>query len=286
MGDVGIMGMHVPGMSWREMRDSAVLAEELGYSCLSMGESWGEDALTSLAQLAAVTSRIRIGTSIVPVFARSPANLAMAALNLDRMSEGRFFLGLGTSGRLVIQDLHGERFDKPLDAHAGVHRHHPQGLARRDARPRRGVLPHQALPAPASAVSAGPAHLHRRAQPGEPAPDRRAGRRVAADLPRARRAWPPRWPSSRRARRAAGRSLARHRDLAAGVDLRHRGRRGRPRPRAPPHRVLHRRHGRVLSPVHAPHRLRRRGRPGPRGVPGAGSRRAPRGSSPTRWWTR
>src|SRR5262245_61767204 len=100
MGDVGLMGMHVPGMSWREMREAAVLAEELGYSCVSMGESWGEDALTSLAQLAAVTSRIRIGTSIVPVFARSPANLAMSALNMDRMSGGRFFLGLGTSGRL------------------------------------------------------------------------------------------------------------------------------------------------------------------------------------------
>jgi F420-dependent oxidoreductase-like protein len=114
MGDVGIMGMHVPGMSWREIRDSAVLAEELGYSCLTMGESWGEDAFTSLAQLAAVTSRIRIGTSIVPVFARSPANVAMTALNLDRMSEGRFFLGLGTSGRLVVEDLHGERFGKPL----------------------------------------------------------------------------------------------------------------------------------------------------------------------------
>jgi F420-dependent oxidoreductase-like protein len=114
MGDVGIMGMHVPGMSWREIRESALLAEELGYSCLSMGESWGEDAFTSLAQLAAVTSRIRIGTSIVPVFARSPANVAMTALNMDRMSGGRFFLGLGTSGRLVIQDLHGERFAKPL----------------------------------------------------------------------------------------------------------------------------------------------------------------------------
>src|SRR6266542_2869034 len=114
MGDVGLMGMHVPGMSWREMRDAAVLAEDLGYSCISMGESWAEDALTSLAQLAAVTSRIRVGTSIVPVFARSPANLAMTALNMDRMSEGRFFLGLGTSGRLVIQDLHGEEFRKPL----------------------------------------------------------------------------------------------------------------------------------------------------------------------------
>ena len=114
MGDVGIMGLHVPGMSWREIRESAVLAEELGYSCLSMGESWGEDALTSLAQLAAVTSRLRIGSSIVTIFARSPANLAMTALNIDRMSEGRFFLGLGTSGQLVIEDLHGEKFRKPL----------------------------------------------------------------------------------------------------------------------------------------------------------------------------
>ena len=114
MGDVGLMGMHVPGMSWQEIRDAAVLAEELGYSCVSMGESWGEDALTSLAQIAAVTSRIRVGTSIVPVFARSPANLAMTALNMDQMTQGRFFLGLGTSGRLVIEDLHGERFAKPL----------------------------------------------------------------------------------------------------------------------------------------------------------------------------
>jgi F420-dependent oxidoreductase-like protein len=114
MGDVGIMGLSVPGMTWRQIRESAVLAEALGYSCLSMGESWGEDAFTPLAQLAVVTSRIRIGTSIVPVFARSPANLAMTALTLDRMSEGRFFLGLGTSGRLVIEDFHGEPFRKPL----------------------------------------------------------------------------------------------------------------------------------------------------------------------------
>jgi F420-dependent oxidoreductase-like protein len=114
MSDVGLMGMHVPGMAWREIREAAVLAEELGYSCITMGESWGEDALTSLAQLAAVTTRIRIGSSIVPVFARSPANLAMTALNMDRMSQGRFFLGLGTSGRLVIEDFHGEKFAKPL----------------------------------------------------------------------------------------------------------------------------------------------------------------------------
>ena len=114
MTDVGIMGFRLPGAPWRETREAAALAEDLGYSSLSMGESWGEDALTGLAQLAAVTRRIRIGSSIVPVFARSAANLAMTALNLDRMSEGRFFLGLGTSGRQVIEDLHGEPFAKPL----------------------------------------------------------------------------------------------------------------------------------------------------------------------------
>ncbi len=114
MPDVGIMSLGSAGMTPRELREAAVLAEELGYRSLSVGESWGEDAFTTLAQLAAVTSRIRVGTSIVPVFARSPANLAMTALNLDRLSEGRFFLGLGTSGQLVVQDLHGERFAKPL----------------------------------------------------------------------------------------------------------------------------------------------------------------------------
>jgi F420-dependent oxidoreductase-like protein len=114
MGDVGLMGLRAAGQSWKDVRETAVLAEELGYSCISMGEAWGEDAFTSLAQLAELTSRIRIGTSIVPVFARSPANLAMTALNMDVMSEGRFFLGLGASGKLVIEDFHGEKFRKPL----------------------------------------------------------------------------------------------------------------------------------------------------------------------------
>ena len=114
MRDIGLMSLRPPGSSWTEVKEIAVAAENLGYSSLSMGESWGEDAFTSLAQLAAVTSRIRIGTSIVPIFARSPANIAMTALNMDVMSEGRFFLGLGASGSLVIQDLHGEEFRKPL----------------------------------------------------------------------------------------------------------------------------------------------------------------------------
>ncbi len=114
MGDVGIMGLRPPGGNWQDTLDMAVRVDGLGYSCITMGESWAEDAFTSLAQVAAVTSRARIGTSIVPIFARSPSNIAMTAGNMDVMSEGRFFLGLGASGALVIEDFHGEKFQKPL----------------------------------------------------------------------------------------------------------------------------------------------------------------------------
>src|ERR1035437_4825119 len=114
MSGVGIMSLRVPDAPWQETLDAAVLAEALGYSSLTVGESWGGDAFTTIAQFAAVTSRIEVGMSIVPVFARTPANIAMTALNLDRMSEGRFSLGRGTSGQLVVEDLHGERFAKPI----------------------------------------------------------------------------------------------------------------------------------------------------------------------------
>ena len=114
MGDIGIMGLRPPRGSWRDTLDLAERVDGLGYSCITTGEAWGEDAFTSLAQIAAVTSRIRIGTSIVPIFARSPSNIAMTAGNMDLMSEGRFFLGLGASGQLVIEDFHGEKFSKPL----------------------------------------------------------------------------------------------------------------------------------------------------------------------------
>ena len=113
-GKVGLMGLRPPGSDWEVTKEIATRADQLGFSSLSMGEAWGEDAFTSLAQLATVTDRIAIGTSIVPVYARTPANLAMTALNMDVMSKGRFFLGLGSSGKLVIEDFHGEKFEKPL----------------------------------------------------------------------------------------------------------------------------------------------------------------------------
>jgi len=101
-------------MAWEQVVETCKLAEELGYGAITTGEAWGADAFTTLAQIAMVTSRIRLGTSIVPVYGRTPANIAMASLSLDHMSRGRFFLGLGTSGQKVVQDLHGERFEKPV----------------------------------------------------------------------------------------------------------------------------------------------------------------------------
>ena len=55
MGDVGIMGLRAPGGYWEEAKELAIMAADLGYSCVTMGESWGEDAFTSLAKLTACT---------------------------------------------------------------------------------------------------------------------------------------------------------------------------------------------------------------------------------------
>ena len=91
-------------------------AERLGAGSMWVPEAWGQDALTPLAYLAARTNRIGLGSGIVQVGARTPANLAMAALSLQALSGGRFRLGLGTSGPQVMEGWHGVRFGSPLAA--------------------------------------------------------------------------------------------------------------------------------------------------------------------------
>lgn len=89
-------------------------AERLGVYSVWSAEAWGYDALTPLAYLAAKTTSIRLGSGIVQVGSRTPANLAMAALSLQALSRGRFILGLGTSGPQVMEGWHGVRFESPL----------------------------------------------------------------------------------------------------------------------------------------------------------------------------
>lgn len=89
-------------------------AEKLGYHSVWTAEAWGSDAISPLAWIGAKTSKIRLGTAIMQLPGRSPANTAMTAMTMDALSGGRFILGLGTSGPQVVEGWHGVPFDKPL----------------------------------------------------------------------------------------------------------------------------------------------------------------------------
>jgi alkanesulfonate monooxygenase SsuD/methylene tetrahydromethanopterin reductase-like flavin-dependent oxidoreductase (luciferase family) len=93
---------------------AAVLADRLGYDSFWLPEVWGYEVFSLLTEIALKTKRIKIGTGIINVFSRSPALIAMQAATIDEISGGRFILGLGTSGKRVIEGLHGRDFQKPL----------------------------------------------------------------------------------------------------------------------------------------------------------------------------
>ncbi|MFI5780134.1 LLM class F420-dependent oxidoreductase [Nocardia sp. NPDC051570] len=89
-------------------------AEEIGFDAVFTAESWGSDAFTPLAWWGAATWRVRLGTSVVQMSARTPTATAMAALTLDHLSAGRAVLGLGVSGPQVVEGWYGQPFAKPL----------------------------------------------------------------------------------------------------------------------------------------------------------------------------
>ena len=92
----------------------AVSAEELGYARFGTAEGWTNDAVVMLTQIAGVTSRIGLVTSVLPVWSRTPAAIAMAAAGLQRASGGRFALGLGASSPPLVEGLHGLTWDQPV----------------------------------------------------------------------------------------------------------------------------------------------------------------------------
>ena len=111
---VGIHVGHWEG-SPHDVAAPAVEAERLGLDSVWTSETWGSDALVTLTWIAARTERIALGTGVLQMPARTPANAAMAALTLDHLSAGRLRLGLGTSGPLVAEGWHGVSFDHPLE---------------------------------------------------------------------------------------------------------------------------------------------------------------------------
>jgi F420-dependent oxidoreductase-like protein len=108
------ISLRVANDGWEEASRYVVEAERLGVDCVWSAESWGHDAVTPLAFVAARTSRIQLGSGIMQAGTRTPALIAMTAMSLAAMSGGRFLLGLGVSGPQVIEGWHGIRFDQPL----------------------------------------------------------------------------------------------------------------------------------------------------------------------------
>ena len=108
------MGYAQPGTSPLELLELAKLAETLGYDSAWAAEAWGVDAITPLAWLGAQTTTLKLGTAIMQLPGRSPANAAMTAVTLDMLSGGRFLMGLGTSGPQVVEGWHGQEWGKPL----------------------------------------------------------------------------------------------------------------------------------------------------------------------------
>lgn len=94
--------------------EMAQRAENLDYETAWLPETWGRDAVTVLTSIARETADIDIGTSILPIYSRSPALLGQTAATLQEVSDGRFCLGLGPSGPIVIENWHGEDYGNPL----------------------------------------------------------------------------------------------------------------------------------------------------------------------------
>lgn len=99
---------------FREAADQVVELEKLGVDIALVPEAYSYDAISQLGYLAAKTSTIELGSGVVPIYSRTPTLLAMTAAGVDYVSDGRFQLGIGTSGPQVVEGFHGVPFDAPL----------------------------------------------------------------------------------------------------------------------------------------------------------------------------
>ena len=94
--------------------DLILEAENLGYDSVWSAEAWGSDAVSPVAWILAQTTRIKAGTAVMQMAARTPSMTAMTAMTLDQLSGGRFMLGIGPSGPQVIEGWYGQPYGKPL----------------------------------------------------------------------------------------------------------------------------------------------------------------------------
>src|SRR5215470_13494176 len=101
------------GSGFKEAVDRVVELEKVGVDIALVAEAYSYDAVSQLGYLAAKTERVELGSGVVPIYTRTPSLLAMTAAGLDFVSDGRFRLGIGTSGPQVMEGFHGVPFDAP-----------------------------------------------------------------------------------------------------------------------------------------------------------------------------
>src|ERR1700747_2736851 len=106
--------MRINGASPKLSMEEVLEAERLGYVSVWSGEAWGTDALSPVAWVLAQTTKIKAGTAIMQMQARTPSCAAMTAMTLNALSGGRFLLGVGPSGPQVVEGWHGVAYGKPL----------------------------------------------------------------------------------------------------------------------------------------------------------------------------
>ena len=99
---------------FHEAAEHVAVLERQGVDIVLVAEAYSFDAVSQLGYLAAKTSTIELGSGVVPIYTRTPTLLAMTAAGLDYVSDGRFRLGIGTSGPQVMEGFHGVPFDAPL----------------------------------------------------------------------------------------------------------------------------------------------------------------------------
>ncbi|WNG83137.1 LLM class F420-dependent oxidoreductase [Mycobacterium sp. ITM-2016-00316] len=99
---------------FKQAVEQVVELEKVGVDIALVAEAYSYDAISQLGYLAAKTSTIELGSGVVPIYVRTPTLLAMTAAGLDYVSDGRFRLGIGTSGPQVMEGFHGVPFDAPM----------------------------------------------------------------------------------------------------------------------------------------------------------------------------
>ena len=110
----GVRFENDPSLTPQDLQELGQLAERLGYETVWAPEGAGRDSLTALATIAMKTEQVRLGTGILPIYARTATNTAMGAAGMAAVSGGRFILGLGVGHRPTVEGRDGVPFTRPI----------------------------------------------------------------------------------------------------------------------------------------------------------------------------